>query len=402
MVPPVRLLLGPLYRGPVLAVPVDVVRNLIVHVDVVHLRDGQLDPAPALATVRRDRDPLVVADDHAARVHRVDPHVVVVSAPRAEALDGLAAILGHVKTGGREVDFVGVVRRDDDPGVVERPIEQGVVAVDERPGSAGVIRSPEPLGGSFDEGVDAVRVARGHGQPDLADLGVGKAAPFQARPGRSAVARDVQAAAGSPAPFAPGPDEHRPHAGIEDSRVRRIHRDVGTPGVLVHEEHSLPGLAAVRGAVHAALLLRPVGVAHGGGEDDVRITRVDGDPANAAGVLEPHALPGLAGVGRLVDAVPLGDVASDERLAGPGPDDVRVRGGNGKRPNRRDGLAVEDRSPGSAPVGRLEDPARGGAHVVDVRVTRDSDDGDDPVPDRTDVAELEGREGVGLTDACGT
>ena len=52
-----------------------------------------------------------------------------------------------------------------------------------------------------------------------------------------------------------------PHAGEQDARVVGIHHEARGADVFVHEQHLLPGLAAVLRAVDAALLLRPVGVA---------------------------------------------------------------------------------------------------------------------------------------------
>ena len=50
-----------------------------------------------------------------------------------------------------------------------------------------------------------------------------------------------------------------------------IDGDVRAAGVLVDEQRALPGLAAVGGAVDAALLLRTVGVAERAGEHDIGI-----------------------------------------------------------------------------------------------------------------------------------
>src|SRR5262245_46503373 len=70
---------GAARRWPVLAVAVDVVRDLVVGGDVVHLRDRELDVMPALAAVDRKAQAVVVRDDHAIAVSRIDPHVVVVA-----------------------------------------------------------------------------------------------------------------------------------------------------------------------------------------------------------------------------------------------------------------------------------------------------------------------------------
>src|SRR5436190_3950961 len=112
----------------------------------------------------------------------------------------------------------------------------------------------------------------------------------------------------------PGVHLELPGRREEGARVGRVHHNVDRAGVLVHEQHALPGLAAVLRAIDAALGLRAVTVALRGDEDDVGIGRVDHDAADAAGRFETHVRPCAAGVRRLVDAIPDRDVAPDERL----------------------------------------------------------------------------------------
>src|SRR5260370_20744636 len=64
----------------VLLVAIHEIRDLIVHRDVIHLGDRELDAVPGAAAIDRDADAAVVRDDHAIAVGRVDPHVVVVAA----------------------------------------------------------------------------------------------------------------------------------------------------------------------------------------------------------------------------------------------------------------------------------------------------------------------------------
>ena len=80
----------------------------------------------------------------------------------------------------------------------------------------------------------------------------------------------------------------------------------------------------------------------------------------ASEFVEADVRPGLAGVGRLVDAVARHDVAADARLAHADVDDVGVRFGDGDRADRRArDLAVGDRRPVRAAVGRLPEAAAG-------------------------------------------
>ena len=92
--------------------------------------------------------------------------------------------------------------------------------------------------------------------------------------------------------------------------------------------------------------------------------------------VEADVRPRLAGVGRLVGAAALNDVAADVRLAGADVDDVGIRGGDGDRADRRVvDQAVGHRLPGRAAVGRLPQAAAGRAHVVLVRPRRAAGDG---------------------------
>ena len=82
-----------------------------------------------------------------------------------------------------------------------------------------------------------------------------------------------------------------------------IEQHVDAAGVLVLVEHLLERLAAVGRAEDAALVVRPVGMAEHGDEQPVGVPRVDHDLRDLLAVAQAEMRPGLAGVGRLVDAV---------------------------------------------------------------------------------------------------
>ena len=164
-----------------------------------------------------------------------------------------------------------------------------------------------------------------------------------------------------------------PDAREEDCRIGRIHLDVGRAGVVVFFQHLAPGLAAVAGAIHAALGVRSERVAQHRGERDIGVGRMD-DHLTDLPLLLPHVRPRLAAVRRLVDAVAGGDVAADVGLAGTDVDDVRIGGRNGDRAGRGDRLVVEDRLPGRTAVHGFPDAAARGRGVVDRRIARDARD----------------------------
>ena len=278
------------------------------------------------------------------------------------------------------------------------------VAGDAGPGAAAVGRAPDlavlglasvprnPVAG-LEHRIDALRIRGRDRHRDLAHREVGQPdaviRTIELLPAVAAVARDVQAAAGSAAGAAIRVNLQLPRPREQVARVDGVESDVGAPRVLVHEEHVLPALAAVHGAEDAAFGLRPVGVAERADVDDVGIGRMDGEPGNASGLFEPHERPGHPAVGGLVDPLPDGDVAADLPLAGAGPDDVGIGQGHPQRADRLHRLVVEDGVPVNAAVGGLVDAPGGGADVVGVGVAGQTGGRGEAVALGADVAPLE-------------
>ena len=322
---------------------------------MIHLGDGKPRAHPALTTVTRNADTPIVAHDHTVGNLGVDPHVVVVSAC-SSPLNRQASVEGNRVRGREEVDLVVIIGRHCGTRVVERPLRQRVVAVHHPPRVAAVVRSPQhslviiqlavlTIGVGLDERVNPVRIVRRHRQADLAEWWFRQSVSGEVRPRAAAVAGPVESAALSPTLPTPCPNPHLPHAGKQDLRIVGIHHNVRSPRVFVHEQDVLPCLTPVRGAKHAALLLRTVEVPHRGGEDDVGIVGVDDDPSDAARAFQAQVRPCLAAVCGLVDAVADGDVAADERLSRTHPHDVGIHGVDRNGPYGSGRLVVKDRLP---------------------------------------------------------
>ena len=400
---------GPPGRGAVLPVPEHVVGDVVVHRHVVHLGERQLDLEPRGAPVPRDGYPSVVRDRHPVAVGVVDPDVVVVPTRRFIAAVHPVRLAGIQRRGerrGEEVGLVLVVRRRSAPGVVGVSARKVPVVGLERPGLRAVARRPQLSALGFFAGIgDPVRrldqgkhppgVRLAHAKRDLSHLQLRKAVPFELRPGAAAVPAHMEAASGSAAHPGPGLQLELPHPGVQDPGVVRVHDQVRGAGVFVHEQDVFPGLATVHGPVDAALRLGGVGVAQRRRVNDVRVRRMDDDPADPRGRVEAHVLPGLPGVGGLEHSDADGDVGPDEGLAGPGPHDVGVGLGDGQRADGVDILVVEHRAPLDAPVFGLPDSSGGRPGVVDVGVARDAGDREGAVAHRPDVAEFEAAELVG-------
>ena len=197
-------------RRSVLPVSVDVVGNLVVGGDVVHLPDRQLHVVPALAAVHRHAQAVVVRDDHAVAVHGIDPHVVVVAARRdlARQVDArLAAVERLREFRCEEVRLVLVVGRDREARVVVRATAKPPIGAHHLPVLAAVLAAPERSAlrcstvvgrhavAGFDEGVDAIRIRARHLRRDLAERRAGESVFRQPRPRRAAVCRSKQPAA---------------------------------------------------------------------------------------------------------------------------------------------------------------------------------------------------------------
>jgi hypothetical protein len=163
-----------------------------------------------------------------------------------------------------------------------------------------------------------------------------------------------------------------------------VHRDVDAAGVLVDEQNFIPRLAAVGGFENAALRVRFEHVSHRGRKDDVRVARIDRERRRHVRVAQPRIRPGLAGVGRFVDAVARVEVTADVGLAGTRIDDVRVRVGDRDRADRaRDPreFAVGDVRPVLAVVGALPNTTLDPAEIEEIGVAGHARDGDHATTD---------------------
>src|SRR4029453_2291556 len=145
-----------------------------------------------------------------------------------------------------------------------------------------------------------------------------------------------------------------PHCGIQQLWILRIHRQRRAAGRLVRAlQHERPALAAVASLVQTAIRRIAPQFARHAGIYGVRILRVDRDLDDALGALQSHVVPGVAAIGRLVDAV-----ADRPRIARPGfaradPDRLRVVRIERDRADRLHRLLVEYRLERRPAVERL-------------------------------------------------
>src|SRR6185312_8797667 len=384
-------------RAVVLLRHVDVERELVVHVYVVELR-GRLVVlrTPGRTAIARHGGTAVIRFDEQLGVVRVDPERVVVTVRRFEFVERLAAVVRNVHIDVRHVDRVRILGVDVNAHVIERALGELVVAVDERPGPAGVVRLEQTAGVALvvglDQRVDDVGIAGRDRDPGLADDPVRQAWVVRdVAPVRAAIGALVDAAARAAAGKRPGPPRSLPRRGVQRVRGGRIHGHRDHAGVVVDVEHLVPGLAAVGAFEDAALGVWSPDVAKRGGIDHVRILRIDEDPTDDVRGVQPDVLPALAAIHRLVHPLPGQEGIADVRFACADVDDLGVRWRDRDRANDvvRE-MAVRDVLPRLAIIEGFPDPAIGRAHVEMARLAGDAGHRNrTPADIGTDVAPLQ-------------
>ena len=379
--------------GVVLLRAADVVGEVRSCREAIDLRRRIPHRGPGPASVHRDHAAPVVPVDHAQRVRRIDPEVVMVGVGFGHALQRFAAIGRAHEAEVEDVERVAVDRVRLQALEVEGALPDVAVAVDERPGPAPVVGPVQPSALGLEVRPHPVRVRAGHGDRDLAE-----------HAGREArVARDLApgvAAVGGledPRPLAAAPQAprlavHLPERRVQDVRIARVHDQVDRPGVFVAEEDLLPSSAPVAGPEDTALGVGPEGMAERRHVRAVGVGGMDADARDGVGVGEPEVPPTLPAVVRTVDAVALEDVGAQLHLAHADVDDVGVRRGHRDRAHRGAAdLAIGHGGPGGSAVGGLEEPSPRRAEVVlerPVGVARHRDRASAPV--RADRAPLHG------------
>jgi len=303
---------------------------------------------------------------------------------------GPAAVVGAEQQERREEELPVVHRGHVEQRKVERASGQAVEVGDLGPVVALIFRIPQHALRCLHQRVHVGRVGGTDREGDAPEQ-ARRESLLEALPGQPAVRRAVDPARGSARDELPGTAHKLPQAGKQHARIARHHHEVGGAGRVVHEQHLLPRLAAVRGAEYAALRIRRPDVTERGHEHDIGVGGVDHDAADLADVPEAHGLPGLAAVGRHEHATPVHDVVPRIAFARAHPHHVRVRRCKRDGADGRRGLILEDRVPGIPAVHRLPHSACRRADVIHVAVARHTDDRRDPpaADRRTEVTKLD-------------
>ncbi len=273
---------------------------------MIKLRGWLVVPtAPGLAAVHADDRALITGKRDGQCVAGIDPDALIVVATRRafEAGKGFSGVRGFPCGRVRDINHVGIVRRNGDAHCSGATAADAVVIIDALPSFAGVIGTINArlllrLRGQ----VYAFRIAGGNGNADAADNVVRAGKAFgDLPPGGAAIGGLVEAAAGNHKRFAaanfPRSDARRPKCREENLRVAGVHRQVGAAGVFIFIENFFEGFSAIEGAENAALCVRPVGMALHRNKHTVWIPRIDDDGRDLLGIAQTEVRPGFSRVG---------------------------------------------------------------------------------------------------------
>ena len=393
----------PAPRVVILEASVDPIRILHVDGDRVELAARDVGVVVArLAGVVGDLDTAVAPENPAVGVLRVDPHRAEVAEPAGEQVarvpvqagPRLAAIVGTQERVAVDDDPLVVVRIDADliegiprlrahvaggrvhlpPGLpaVVGPVD---LAADvarlrfdlARAVARGLVLGRRPFPEVLGDRVEDVRVLLVDVEADPA-LRRRRQAAGEFRPRLPAVGGLVDAAGDAVLEQLPRPALHVVHRRVKRVGLSPVDDQIDRAGLVVDVEHLRPGLPSITCLEHAAFLAGRPQASHRRDVDNVGIGRVDDDAADLPGFLQPHPLPRLAGVGRLVDAVARVRDADARGVPGADPHDVLVRRRDGQAADAGHVLSVEDGLKGRAVVGRLPDAAVADRDVEGVEV----------------------------------
>jgi len=132
---------------------------------------------------------------------------------------------------------------------------------------------------------------------------------------------------------------------------------------------------SINGFVNSALLIWSVGVTESADIDDVRISRIDYDSADLAGILQAYVGPRRAAVGRFVNAIAARQVGSNVGLASSGKDRLRVGWCKRDCPDRADWVIVKDWPPDRPSVRSFPDAAIDRTEIKGCRIAGHACDG---------------------------
>ncbi len=231
----------------------------------------------------------------------------------ADGGEALAAVLTQDQGAIGLENAIGIFRVHDQVGEIKRAPDHPLALVALVPGLPAVVGDEERAVGRFDEGINPLRIG-GRDRDREPAVGFLRETFVRFRsdflPGRAAVGRAEKSAARrvvrrfAAGAISPALAPKIPEPGEKNVRVGRIHRDGRGAGREIGTfQNEVPGLAAVGRFVEAAIgRIAPERARHRR-VNRVAAFRTNDDLRNAFRVGQTRFVPGLAAVGRFVDAV---------------------------------------------------------------------------------------------------
>src|SRR5258708_13748286 len=115
-----------------------------------------------------------------------------------------------------------------------------------------------------------------------------------------------------------------PGACEQELRIARTDRQIRNADLEARIENLGPTRSTVGGLVDTAFFVRTISVAKRADVDDIRISRIDHDPADLPRVLQTDVGPGSAAINRFVNAVARREIRTNVGLARPNVGRLRV------------------------------------------------------------------------------
>ena len=271
--------------------------------DVIELRRRLVVlRTPAGAAVHRDRHAAVVGIDHVAAVERVDPEVMIVAVRGFDCAEGAPGVDRLEHRGIHDPDDVRVLRVGRDLHVVPAARLDQAIARLQRPRPAGIVGPVQPAALGLHDRVHAVRGHRRYADADLAHQR--RQALGEPRPAVAAVDGLPDPAALTTAAHHPRRALVIPEGGVEDARIRRVHRQIaGTAEGVQALQHLHPGRAAITRAVDAAIDAALPAIALRGHVHHVRVGGMHAHRRDLSSGAQAHVAPRASLIGAAIDAV---------------------------------------------------------------------------------------------------
>ena len=241
----------------VLETTVDVVRHVIVDIDVVELADRKVsDKGPGLASVAADVDaPVVSVEDEIGILGVLVPGVVVrvCSAVREDHLERPASVCALADHAVQVEQAIRVLRVRMNLRIVERAVAD-VLGRHQVPFHAPIRGFVQSGLLGLDQGIHDVWVCRAHGEAHAAQLSSGQSFIFpKSGPVVPAIVGDIQATALSTGGEEPRLPVKGPHGRKQLVGIARIQDHLGAASRVIDRQDVVPGFSAIPGPEDPAL-----------------------------------------------------------------------------------------------------------------------------------------------------